>query len=154
ACNSEKDPVDVSQPEYNLEDVDVTLDKTTIIEGESITFNIEGRGDFLTFYSGEEGRSYPADADGGIKHTGRIDYYTYAFKDAGTYNIHIVFATKGGQERVFGPYEITVEEDPNKEPEPDPNALTEKTITMVLGPKESPGEAFLLDLANISAHAM
>ncbi len=149
ACNSEKDPVDIEEPTYNLDNIQITLDKTTVLENEELTFDIEGQGDFLTFFSGEEGNIYQGSANSGIKHTGRIDYYTYSFKEVGTYNVHFVFATKEGKERVFGPYEITVEVDPNK-----PKPLVEKTITIGLGPASpNVGESHLVDLAEIVGYS-
>lgn len=112
ACEKEKTTAD-DQPETNLEEINIVVDQTSVLEGQEIRFDIEGRADFLTFFSGEVGHNYHENPFSGVEHRGRIDYLRYLYSVPGEYDVFFLARDNAGNERTIGPYRITVLPDPN-----------------------------------------
>lgn len=86
-------------------DFSVSTEKTSYNKGESVVFIIDNAPNWLTFYSGEEGRIYPDSNGVGIKGiTESLTEYSYTFQSEGTYEV--VFL--GGNTNYKGSDEQTV----------------------------------------------
>lgn len=146
ACDSKNDSPE-PQSENNLEDIQITVDKKDVFLGEEVTFEITGRADYLTFFSGEPGNDYATNPDGGIEYNGKIDFLSYLFKEEGSYDVVFVAKNKNGDERVIDSFVINAIRDPNP-------PLLKKKINIGLAPASVEGETFLVDLANIQGNSM
>lgn len=83
----------------------VSTEKTTYSAGESVLFEVVDAPDWLTFYSGEEGKKYPGTYGTGIKGiTEDLSVYSYIYEQPGTYEV--VFL--GGNTNYKGSNEQTV----------------------------------------------
>ena len=66
----------------------VTTEKTTYAAGEAIVFTFDNAPDWVTFYSGEEHKTYPDAYGVAIKSiTNELFSYTYSYAVPGTYTI-------------------------------------------------------------------
>lgn len=69
-------------------DFSVAVEKTTFDIGETITFKITNAPDWVTFFSGEKGKTYPESNGIGIKGiTNELLEYTYTYVKPGTYKV-------------------------------------------------------------------
>lgn len=69
-------------------DFSVAVVKTTFDAGETITFKITNAPDWVTFFSGEEGKAYPESYGAGIKGiTNELIEYSHTYTKAGTYQV-------------------------------------------------------------------
>lgn len=69
-------------------DFSVSTEKTTYSAGESVTFEIANAPNWLTFYSGEDGKKYPDTYGIGIKGiTEDLSVYSYIYDQPGTYEV-------------------------------------------------------------------
>ena len=69
-------------------DFSVTTEKTTYATGEEIVFHFVNAPDWVTFYSGEEGKTYPDSYGASIKSiTNELFTYTYSYGTPGTYQV-------------------------------------------------------------------
>jgi hypothetical protein len=89
-----------------LKEVDfaATTSKTTYAVDEEITFQFTNAPDWVTFYSGEEGKTYPDSYGSAIKSiTNELLTYTYVYDTPGTYQVAFVGGNtnyKGSNEKV------------------------------------------------------
>lgn len=69
----------------------VATEKTTYTVGEEVIFTFDNAPDWVTFYSGEENKTYPDAYGVAIKSiANELLSYTYKFAAPGTYNIVFV----------------------------------------------------------------
>jgi hypothetical protein len=86
-------------------DFSVTTEKTSYTVGEEVVFNIVNAPDWVTFYSGEEGKSYPDSYGASIKNMrNELFTYSYSYSNPGTYKVVFV----GGNTNYQGSKEQTV----------------------------------------------
>ena len=72
-------------------DFSVTTEKTTYAVGEEITFTIENAPDWVTVYTGVEGRTYPDSHGQAVKSiTTELKTLSYAYDSSGTYEFVFV----------------------------------------------------------------
>lgn len=143
SCTKKENDINDERPETNLDEISIVVDKTTVVAAEQIRFDITGRADVLTFYSGEVGRDFHENRGNGVETKGRVDYYTYIFPEPGQYDVYFLLQDLRGNERTIGPFQINVEENPLLNP-----ALVTGTLAGTIG---SPNFAF--DLAGLESYA-
>ncbi len=86
-------------------DFSVTTEKTSYATNEQIVFNFVNAPDWVAFYSGEEGKTYPDSYGTSIKSMrNELFTYTYSYSNPGTYNVVFV----GGNTNYQGSKEKTV----------------------------------------------
>ncbi len=72
-------------------DFSVTTEKTTYSVGEEIIFNIKNAPDWVTVYTGVEGKKYPDSYGQGIKSiVNGLRTYEYTYDNPGTYEVVFV----------------------------------------------------------------
>ncbi|RNC66398.1 DUF5017 domain-containing protein [Proteiniphilum sp. X52] len=97
----------LSSCEDILKDVDftVTPNKTSYTAGEEVVFRFADAPDWVTFYSGEEGRTYPDSYGTSIKSiTKELLTYAYIYDSPGSYQVVFVGGNtnyKGNKEQVI-----------------------------------------------------
>lgn len=97
----------ISSCEDILKDVDftVTTDQSSYTAGEEIVFTFDNAPDWVTFYSGEENKTYPDSYGVSIKSiTNELFTYTYSYHTPGTYQV----AFAGGNTNYKGKREQVV----------------------------------------------